>query len=74
MRISIAPPAISAFPLNMAPNDDPRRTPIALSMNVHIPMVLTAGMMSTERKANETPIASASMLVAIASGNIAEGE
>ena len=70
IKIKIAPPAISAFDLNLAPNTFPIFTPARDMANVTTPMNETAVTISMRKKANETPTASASMLVAKASGSI----
>ena len=44
--------------------------PTAESMNVVVPIIAIAGTISTSIHANETPTASASMLVATARGSI----
>ena len=64
------PPASSALDLYRAPKTLPSLTPSADRAKVMVPMKTTAGTMSTFRKAKETPTASASMLVAMASGNM----
>ena len=70
MRISIIPPASSAFDLYRAPKIFPILTPIKEHANVTIPIKETAGMISTLKKAKVTPMARASMLVATASTSI----
>ena len=64
------PPTSSAFDLYFAPKMLPMRIPIAERMNVVAPIKLMAGTILTCKNANVTPTASASMLVATASGSI----
>ncbi len=68
------PPTSSAFDLYFAPNTLPILTPIAERTNVVTPIIETAGTISTSRKANVTPTASASILVATARASIVRGE
>ena len=56
------PPSISAFDLYLRPNILPIFTPAAEKANVIIPINVTAGIISTFKNANVTPIARASIL------------
>ena len=67
------PPASSARLRQRAPKTLPSFTPSAESAQVITPIVATAGMIRIVSSANVTPTASASMLVATASGSIAPG-
>ena len=69
--MSTTPPTNSAFVSYRLPNRMPIFTPATQQTKVMTPMNDTAGTMSTCRKANYTPTASASMLVATASGSMA---
>lgn len=62
----MAPPDNSARLLYLAPKKFPTMTPTKDRQNVVQPMTEIAGTMFTSKKAKVTPIASASMLVAIA--------
>ena len=74
IRMSTTPPNNSARDLYFAPNTLPTLTPMHDRINVVAPMKLTAGTIRTCRKANVTPTARASMLVATASGSIVPNE
>lgn len=62
----ITPPEISAPFLYLEPNMLPTKSPTQESAKVIVPINPTAGRIETSRKANVTPTASASMLVATA--------
>ncbi len=73
MAIKTRPPANSARDLNRVPKKQPTWTPIADKKKVVAAMIEAASIMLTFRKANETPTASASILVATARGSMAMG-
>lgn len=69
-RMSITPPVISAGFEYREPKKFPMATPPKLKMKVVTPIINMEIQMFTCRKANDTPTAKASMLVATASRNI----
>ena len=64
------PPASSALDLYLEPKIFPTFTPAAERMKVVTPIKPAARMMFTSRNAKVIPTASASILVATASGNL----
>ena len=74
INIRIIPPVICAADLYLPPKALPILTVTADNTKVTMPIMLTAGTISTLRKASEMPTASASMLVATASGSMVFAE
>ena len=68
--MSMTPPIISALDFSFSPNTLPSLTPMKQQTKVIRPMIDTAGIILTLRKAKVTPMARASILVATASVSI----